>query len=116
MSRFCLLRFHRFSRAADCQCCLLLKGASIFTYSDIVVTSSRRKPALAVRFKVGRVDGRIIVVPGHQQRSCLHRDQKWGELAASALCIGCVMEKLEVKSSEKVKVLSERQDQVCDGS
>jgi hypothetical protein len=35
----------------------------MFTYSDIVVTSSGRKAAFAVRFKVSRVDGRIIVVP-----------------------------------------------------
>jgi hypothetical protein len=108
MSRFCLLRFHRFSRAADCQYCLLFMGARIFTYSDVVVTSCRGQPTFAMRFKVGRVDGRIIVVPGNEQRSCLHRDQKRGELAASALCIGCVMEKLKGKSSEQVKVLSER--------
>lgn len=63
MSRFCLLHFHRFSRAADLSGLFVIEGLLMFTYSDIVVTSSRGKPALAVRFKVGRVDGRIIIVP-----------------------------------------------------
>jgi hypothetical protein len=70
---------------------LMTGGVLVFTYSDIVVTSAGRKAAFAVRFKVGRVDGRIIVVPGHEQRSCLHRGWKRGELAARELYIGCVV-------------------------
>lgn len=42
------------------------------TYPDIVVPSCRRQSSLAVRFEVSRVNGSILVVPGHKQRRSLH--------------------------------------------
>jgi hypothetical protein len=62
MSRFCLLHFPRFSRAADSQWNSCLRGL-ISAYSDIVVASGGCKATLAVGLKVSRVDGRIVVVP-----------------------------------------------------
>ena len=42
------------------------------TYADIVVPSSRGQTSLSGGLKVGRVNGGIVVVPGHQQRRCFH--------------------------------------------
>jgi hypothetical protein len=43
------------------------------THPHIVIAAGGRQSSLAVRFEVGRVDGGILVVPGHQERSSLHR-------------------------------------------
>jgi len=45
-------------------------------HPHVVVAARCRQASLAVGLKVRRVDGRVLVVPGHQERSSLHR--RWG--------------------------------------
>jgi hypothetical protein len=45
------------------------------SYPDVVVASCCCEAALAVGLEVGRVDGCVLVVPGHQKRSSPHGER-----------------------------------------
>lgn len=64
------------------------------TYPDIVVASGCSETALAMGFKVGRIYRRVVVMPGHKQRSCLHIGSATGtrpgnELVVTVMRGGC---------------------------
>lgn len=62
-------------------------------YPDVVVAAGRGQTALAMGLEVGRVDGGILVVPGHQQRSGLHGAGEGGAAAhQAAIATGTVAE------------------------
>lgn len=52
----------------------LFAGALHAPEANIVIAAGGRQSALAMGFKVGRIYRCVLVVPGHQQRSGLHRE------------------------------------------
>lgn len=60
---------------------LLRTSTCSLSYPDVVVASSCCESSLAVGLEVGRVDGCVLVVPGHQKRSSPHDERSGGSPA-----------------------------------
>lgn len=46
-------------------------------HADVGVTASSGQPAFPMGLEMSRVNGVVVVVPGHEQRSGLHRVGSW---------------------------------------